>query len=244
MNSIFLRTENSITNQSNVFRLNFRNKINLHNKLIALTSMTCYYTWKNITRKLNNGHYIIDVLKPRKRVSVDIPDGSYTVESLSAYFQYILEKNDLIKDAIVLIPNRTLNRITIKIKENYALELLTPETRKFIGTPHSRFHTGEYTATEIPQVEYVENVLVHCNLVYNNYQLDSELLYSFTPDASPGSLLHIHPNEFIFCNCKDSQFSYIEIKLTDQNENPIEIEDNVTFTLVIKDNFDYVRLKD
>ena len=240
MNSIFLRTENSKTSQSNVYRLNLTNKIQLHDKVVALTSMTCYYNWNNITKSQNNNKYKIF---PSNKVPIEviIRDGSYTIEPLSNYFEFILEKNNLDKEATKIIPNRTINRINIRIKQNYAFEVQSEETRKFLGVDRVRFTAGTSTGLYVPHVETVDNVLVHCNLVYNDYQLDSELLYSFTPNASPGSLLHIHPNEFIYCQCKDTNFAYIEIRLTDQDFRPLTIEDNVTFTLVIKDNFSLVK---
>ena len=51
-------------------------------------------------------------------------------------------------------------------------------------------HTGEF----VPHFESIENVLVYCNLAYNDFQLNLELLDSFTPNASTGSLHHIHLN--------------------------------------------------
>ena len=65
-----------------------------------------YYTQKNVTEKFNNNQYKIDI-PGDKDIYVKIPDGFYTVESLSSYFEYILEKNKLDKDTVVLISNRT-----------------------------------------------------------------------------------------------------------------------------------------
>ena len=162
------------TNKTNVFRLNLTNKIRLHDKVIALTSMTCYYNWNNITKEQNNNKYKIF---PSNKVPIEviIPDGSYKIDSLSDYFQYALEQNKLDKEAIEIIPNRTINRINIKIKDNYALEVQSPKTRKFLGVTRTRFTTGTSTGLNVPHVETVDNVLIHCNLVYNDYQLHSEL---------------------------------------------------------------------
>ena len=74
---------------------------------------------------------------------------------------------------------------------------------------------------------------MHCNIVNNNYQQDSILLYKFVPNKSLGQLLDISPNNFIFLKTFNSEFSYIEVWFTDQNSKPLEIEDKINITLVI-----------
>ena len=59
------------------------------------------------------------------------------------------------------------------------------------------------------------------------------VLYTFVPNKSFGQLLGISPENFIFLRTSDSQFSYIEVWFTDQNSNPLEIEDKINTTLVI-----------
>ena len=58
-------------------------------------------------------------------------------------------------------------------------------------------------------------------------------LYTFVPHKSFGQLLDIFPKNFIFIKIFDSDFSYIEVWFTDQNSNPLEIEDKINITLVI-----------
>ena len=76
-------------------------------------------------------------------------------------------------------------------------------------------------------------MLVHCNIVNNNYQQDSRALYTFIPNKSFGQLLDISPKNFIFLKTFDSEFSHIEVWFTDQNYKPLEIEDKIHITLVI-----------
>ena len=85
----------------------------------------------------------------------------------------------------------------------------------------------------IPHLEITEVTLVHCNIVSNDYQQDSWVLYIFVPNKSSGQLLGILPKRFIFLKTFESQFSYIEVWFTDQNYKPLEIEDKINITLVI-----------
>ena len=93
--------------------------------------------------------------------------------------------------------NRIENRITFKIKNGYYLEVLTPETMKLLGSTESKI-TKDENGENVPHLEIVELVLVHCNLADNDYQQDSRILYSFVPNKTFGSLLEISPTKSSF----------------------------------------------
>ena len=82
-------------------------------------------------------------------------------------------------------------------------------------------------------LEINEVVLVHCNIVDNNYQHDSRVLYKFVPDKSLGQLVVILPKIFMFLKSFNYKFSYIEVWFSDQSSKPLEIEDKTNITLVI-----------
>ena len=77
-------------------------------------------------------------------------------------------------------------------------------------------------------------VLVHCNMVNNDYQLDSRVLYAFVPNKPFGSLLEISPTNHIFLKTFNSEYNKIEVWFTDQNSQPLEIEDWINLAMVIK----------
>ena len=122
----------------------------------------------------------------------ELPDGSYSVSDFQDYFEYILKKNRESVDnpSIRMYINRIENRITFKIKNGYYLELSTPETMKLIGSTESKI-TKDKNGENVPHLEVVELVLVHWNLVNNDYQQDSRILFTFVPNKSFGSLLEI-----------------------------------------------------
>ena len=93
--------------------------------------------------------------------------------------------------------NKIENRITIKIKTGYYLELLTPETMKLLGSTKSKI-TKHKDGDNVPHLEITEVILVHCNIGNNNYQQDSGVLYTFAPNKSFCQLLDISPQNFIF----------------------------------------------
>ena len=82
-------------------------------------------------------------------------------------------------------------------------------------------------------LEITEVVLIHCNIVNNNFQQDLGVLYRVDPKKSVGQLLDISPKTFTFLKTFHSEFSYIEVWFTDQNSKPLETEDKINITLVI-----------
>ena len=68
---------------------------------------------------------------------------------------------------------------------------------KLLGRTESKI-TKDKNGENMPQIELLEIVLVHCNLVNNDYQQDSRVLYAFVPNKSFGSLLEISPTNHIF----------------------------------------------
>ena len=103
----------------------------------------------------------------------------------------------LINPSIKIYVNKIENRITFKIKKGYYLELLTPEIMKLLGSTESKITKGK-NGENVPHLEIVELVLIHCNLVNNNYQQNSRILHTFVPSKPFGSLLEILPPSHIF----------------------------------------------
>ena len=129
--------------------------------------------------------------------------------------------------------NRIENIITFKIKNVYCLELLTPETMKLLGSTESNI-TKDKNGENVPHLKVVELVLVHCKLVNNDYQQDSRILFTFVPNKSFGSLLEISPTNQFFLKTFNSEFQEVKIWLADQTSKPLELEDKINITLIIK----------
>ena len=75
----------------------------------------------------------------------------------------------------------------------------------------------------VPKLESVEVVLVPCNLVKNDYQDTSKVLFTFVRNKKFGQLINISPQTFIMMNTVNTEFSYVEVWFTDQNSKALEI---------------------
>ena len=134
--------------------------------------------------------------------------------------------------SIQIYSNKIKNRIIFKIKNCYKLELLTPETMKLLGST-KKVVDKDKNGENVPKLEIVEVVLVHCNLVKNDYQHTSKVLFTFVPNKKFGKLINISPHAFTMMNTGNTEFTYVEVWFTDQASRTIEIEDNINLTLII-----------
>ena len=234
MDTIFMNSENSKTSEHNVLVLKRTDKLDLRRgqKTVALSNLSIYYSWKNVKSSYNNK---FKISAPTWREEFKLPDGSYSVSDIRDYFEYILKKHSESVDnpSIRMYVNRIEKRITFKIKSGYYLELLTPETMKLLGSTESKI-TKDKNGENVPHLEIVELVLVHCNLVNNDYQPDSRILYTSVPNKTFGSLLEISPTNQIFLKTFNSEFQEVKIWFTDQTSKPLELEDKINITLIIK----------
>ena len=135
--------------------------------------------------------------------------------------------------SIKIYVNKIENRVTFKIKKGYYLELLTPETMKLLGSTKGKI-TKDKSGENVPHLEIVELVLIHCSLVNSNYQQNSRILYTFAPNKPFGSLLEISPPNHIFLKKFNSEFQEIKVWFTDQTSKPLEVEDKINLTMIIK----------
>ena len=230
-----MNSENSKSSKKHVLKLKLTSKLGLRlgEKVIALSNLSIYYTQKNIKSSYNNNKFKIS--SPTWNKEFKLPDGYYSVSDIQDYFEYILKEHgeNTNKPSIRIYVNKIKNRITFKIKNGYSLELLTKETVKLLGSTENKI-TKDKNGENVPHLEITEVVLVHCNIVNNDYQQDSRVLYTFVPNKPFGSLLEISPTNHIFLKTFNSEYNEIEVWFTDQNSNLLEIEDRINLTMVIK----------
>ena len=128
--------------------------------------------------------------------------------------------------------NKAKNRIVFKIKTGYKLELLSPETMKLLGSIKKDVDQDK-DVENVPKLESVEVVLVHCNLVNSNYQQASKVSFTFVPNKQFGQLTSISPHSLTMLNTTNTEFLFVEVWFTDQDSKQLEIEYNVNMTLII-----------
>ena len=119
MDTIFMNSENSRTPKPHILILKLTNKLDLRfgKKVIALSNLSIYYTWKNIKSSYDNNKFKISA--PIWNDKLELPDGSYSVSDIHDYFEYILKKHGENTDnpSVQIFVNKIENRVTFKIKD-------------------------------------------------------------------------------------------------------------------------------
>jgi len=235
MNTIVLTNSNSATDINSKLSLRLTNPMKLEDSLICLSDMTMYYSWPNIAEKYGNNKFSYqrnDITTENSLFEITIPDGSYEIKDINNYLHFVMRSNGDKPDdkgnyGININPNRIYNRVTISVNNNYILRLPSDGFNEILGFKNNlSIRNSEINGDEIPQVERVESVFVHCNLAQNGYQLDSSLIYSFTPDKPAGSLLNIKPNFPQWRRTRNNvEINEIDVWFTDQNNKLLDLND-------------------
>ena len=201
METIFMNTENSYTNEPHRFRLSIADQLNL-----ALGNLSIYYTWKNIKSAYNKNKFKIST--PTWNDTFDLPDGSYSITDIQSYFEFIIKKHKTLTEnaPVQIYPNKIKNRIVFKINTEYKLEL-SLETMKLLGSTKKDVDQDK-DGEDVTKRESIEIVLVHCNLVNNNYQQTSKVLFTFVPNKKIGQLINISPHSLTMLGTTNTKFSF------------------------------------
>ena len=120
-----MNSENSRTSKPQILILKLTDKLDLRigKKVIALSNLSIYYTWKNIKSSYNNNKFKISA--PTWNDEIELPDGSYSISDIQDYFEYILKKHgeDIDKTSIHIYVNKIENRVTLNLKMGIVLNV-------------------------------------------------------------------------------------------------------------------------
>ena len=165
---------------------------------------------RNLKSSYNNNK--LKISAPPWNDKFELPDGSYSVSNIQDCFEYILKKKleNIDNPSVKIYVNKIENRFIFRIRNGYSLELLTPETKKLLGSTENKI-TKDKNSKNVPHLEI-----------------------TFVPNKPLGSLLEMSPTNHIFLKPFKSEFQDIEVWFLDQNSKPLEIEDRINSTSVIK----------
>ena len=143
----------------------------------------------------------------------DLPDGSYSAADIQDYFEFIIKKHETVTEnpPVQIYPNEIKTRIVFNIKTGYKLELLS--TMKLLGSTKKDVDQDK-SGEDVPKLESVEVVLVHFNLVNNNYQQASKVLFNFVANKQFGQLINNSPHLLTIVGRTNTYFSFIEVWFT------------------------------
>ena len=123
MDTIFTNSDNSKASKPHILKLKFTSKLDLRigEKVIALSNLSIYYTWKNIKSSYNNNKFKISASTWNEEFT--LPGGSYSVLDNQDYFEYILKKHgeNTNKPLIQIYVNKIEIGLRLKLKMDIVL---------------------------------------------------------------------------------------------------------------------------
>ena len=125
METIFMNSKNSKTNEPHRFRLDLTDKLDLN-----LANLSIYYTWKNIKSEYNNK---FKISAPTWNDTFDLPDGSYSIADIQDYFEFIIKKHKILtaNPPVQIYPNTIKNR-TVFNKNRLQIRIVTSTNNKIV----------------------------------------------------------------------------------------------------------------
>ena len=196
-----------------------------------MANLSVYYTWENIKAAYKNNKFKISA--PTWNDQSDLLDGSYFISDIQDCFVCIIKKHETKANQppVHIYVNQIKNRIVFTIKTDYKVELLSPETIKLLVSAKKDVDQDK-DGENVPKLESIEVILVHCNLVNNNCKQASKVLFTFVPDKQFGQLITIATYSLTMLKTTNAEFQSIELWFTDKSDRPLEIED-ANITLII-----------
>ena len=104
---------------------------------------------------------------------------------------------------------------------------------KLLGSTKNKI-TKDKNGKNVPHIEITGVVLVHCNIVINDYLQNLRVLYTFVPSKPFGSLLEISPTNHVFLKTFNSEYDEIIVWFVDQNSQRLEIENRINLAMVVQ----------
>ena len=191
---------------------------------VALIGCNLWYSWHNISPK-----YYTNKLKffdGSIWKTIIFPEGSYDFDDIQDYIKDYFKTED---PPIQIYANTVTLRTILLLHPGYKVDLTkngSGELYKMFGfKPKEIYEPKSESKHKADITRGVDRVLIHCSIVGGSYEntYESDVIYSFVPNASPGSILDIQPFHPIYLPLKDDVIRKIRMRITDQNDRPIDL---------------------
>lgn len=205
------------------------------NYKVALVSGDMWYSWYNITTHNNQFKYYND----KEWVIIHIPPGSYNITDLNLEMKRLVKAEGDDRDSISIEPNYNTSKSRVILGEDYKVDFtIEGGLRDVLEFDANVLEDGTHDSDRQVNITNIHSILIRCSLVSSSYLngSTSDVIYSFSPNKPPGSLLALAPNQLIYIHMSGRDtLPSITMRVTDQDGRPVDFNgERVTFLLHIK----------
>ena len=106
-------------------------------------------------------------------------------------------------------------------------------TGVYPSAPQPTIYNG--LSPNVPNIAYVNNIIIKCSLVDNQFQYPSDVLDTFIPLGQSGFAISYEPRDYIFTEIRNGYYSSFTIEFVDQNLRPVAVDDpDIFMQLILK----------
>jgi len=205
---------------------------------IALIGCNMWYSWHNMSAKYNTNK--LKYFNGKEWQIIIFPEGNYDFDDIQDYINDHFQTDD---PPISIHANTVTLRTIVLLKPGFQIDLFqnsSGELYKIFGfEPQIINQSKAESKFKADITRGVDRILIHCSIVGGTYEntFESDVIYSFVPNVTPGSILDIQPFHPIYLPLKEVTIRKIRMRITDQNDRPIDLNgQNLDYLLNIKSN--------
>ena len=183
---------------------------------IALINAFLWHSWFNVTE--NNNIFVYK--KAGRTFMITIPPGAYNIPDLNNAIKQFSNT-----EGVTIEPNYNTLRCKITLAAGYEIDFTHERSLRHLLGFKSRLVTESGDGDLSVDITSVHSLLIRCSLVTGSFinGTSSDVLYSFTPNTPPGTLLHMAPTQPIYLPVsQNNTITAITINITDQSGNMVD----------------------
>lgn len=243
---MLIKLDSSTSNQpSHNFTVNFTNLELEKNATyeIGLVRASVWYSFHNISSEFNNNTLEYSHNGGTNWNTITFSNGIYSVDAINQYVQAKLLQNNHYNTVngintydITIAPNYTTLKVDIILTNNFQVRF-NSNIKDLLGFDSSQITITSSSSGNNPAniTRSVNSLHIHCSIATGSYEnaSTSDLIYSFVPQVSPGSLMDVFPNHILYLPINTSnQIQSIRMNITDQLNREVNLQNEATTYLL------------
>ena len=201
---------------------------------IALVALSMNYSYPNVSQANGNNTVEYSPNGGTNFYTVTIPDGNWSVSSLSDYIQSVMKGNghyNVLNSAdvfdITIQPNFNTGLVDIVLTNNYHLRFTSSTFHNLLGFESVTLTTSSSSTKAVDITNGITSLNIRCSIATGTLDANgnnSDIVFSFTPDVSPYSYITKNPTRPIYCPLNtNNQITQITMRITDNLNRDVDL---------------------